>query len=266
MIGLLPQPPVDQPLDPTGQTVLTIATSVVALGFVLFTVRLCRQRRTWAPALLMASGVLCLVLEPVYDDQFHIWFHDRGQMWGTYSAYGMTQPVWVPITYAWCYGGLALLVWRRLVTGMTRSGLLRMTGMLLAIFTVFELVGINLGVYTYFGDHPFRLFGLPIWVEIPNTVLTVVAAVAFARLEPVLRGFGRAALLAVVPAAFAMLSFGAAFPTLVVISEAGRPTALVYAATMISLALSVAMLHLAVQAVPTSAPTPDRALDTVEVS
>ncbi|HTK65807.1 MAG TPA: hypothetical protein VL595_25720 [Pseudonocardia sp.] len=261
-----PIPPVDQPLDLTGQTVLTAATSVVALGFALFTLRLCLRRRTWAPALLLASGVLCLVLEPVYDDQFHIWFHDRGQMWGTYSAYGMTQPVWVPITYAWCYGGLALLVWRRLMDGMTRAGLLRMTGMLWAIFTVFELVGINLGVYTYFGDHPLRLFGLPIWVEIPNTVLTVVAAVAFARLEPLLHGIGRASLLAVVPAAFAMLSFGAAFPTLVVISEVGRPTALVYGATIVSLALAVAMLHLAVQAVPADAPAPEPVLDTVEVT
>jgi len=249
-----PSPPVDQPLDLTGQTVLTVATSVVALGFVLFAARLCLRRRSPAPAVLLASGMLCLVLEPVYDDQFHIWFHDRGQMWGTYSAYGMTQPVWVPITYAWCYGGLALLVWRRLVDGMTRTGLLRMTGMLWAIFTAFELVGINLGVYTYFGDHPLRVYGLPVWVEIPNTVVTVVAAVAFARLEPVLHGIGRASLLAVVPAAFAMVSFGAAFPTLVAISEVGRPPELVYSATVLSLALSVAMLHLAVQAVPAELP------------
>ena len=63
-----------------------------------------------------------------------------------------------------------------------------------------------------------------------------------------------------------MLSFGAAFPTLVVISEAGRPTALVYAATVVSLALSAAILHLALQAVPATAPNPDRALDKVEVS
>jgi hypothetical protein len=246
--------------------VLTAATSVVALGFVLFALRMCRRRRTWAPALLMASGVLCLVLEPVYDDQFHIWFYDRGEMWGTYSAYGMTQPVWVPITYAWCYGGLALLVWRRVVDGITRAGLLRMTGMLWAIFTVFEMIGINLGVYTYFGEHPFRMFGLPIWVEIPNTVVTVVAGVAFARLEPVLRGVGRASLLAVVPAAFAMLSFGAAFPTLVTISEVGRPTTLVYAATVVSLALALAMLHLAVQAVPASIQATRPALDRAEVA
>jgi hypothetical protein len=261
---MIPLPPVEHPLDTTGQTLLTIATSVVALGFVLLTVRLCRRRHMWAPAWLMASGVLCLVLEPVYDDQFHIWFYDRGEMWGTYSAYGMTQPVWVPITYAWCYGGLALLVWRRVVDGCTRAALLRMTGMLWAIFTVFELVGINLGVYTYFGEHPFRVFGLPIWVEIPNTVLTVVAAVAFARLEPVLRGAGRASLLAVVPAAFAMLSFGAAFPTLVVISEVDRSTPLVYGATVLSLALAVAMLHLAVQAVPVVATATQGALDKAE--
>jgi hypothetical protein len=257
---VIPQPPVGQPLSLTGQTVLTIATSLAALGFVLFTARLCLRRRTWAPAMLLASGMLCLVLEPVYDDQFHIWFHDGGRMWGTYSAYGMTQPVWVPITYAWCYGGLALLVWRRLVDGMTRTGLLWMTGVLWTIFTVFELVGINLGVYTYFGDHPFRVLGLPVWVEVPNTVLTVVAAVAFARLEPLLRGPERASLLAVVPAAFAMLSFGAAFPTLVVISEVGRSTVTVYAATAASIALAAAILHLAVQAVPAMAPTPQRTL------
>jgi hypothetical protein len=263
---MIPLPPSDHPLDTTGQTVLTAATAVVALGFALFALRMCRRHRSWAPALLMASGVLCLVLEPVYDDQFHIWFYDRAEMWGTYSAYGMTQPVWVPITYAWCYGGLALLVWRRVVDGCTRVQLLRMTGMLWAIFTVFELVGINLGVYTYFGEHPFRVLDLPIWVEIPNTVLTVVAAVAFARLEPALHGAGRAALLAVVPAAFAMVSFGAAFPTLVVISEVGRPAVVVYGATVLSLALAVAMLHLAVQAVPVATTAAQGSLETAEAA
>lgn len=44
-----------------------------------------------------------------------------------------------------------------------------------------------------------------------------------------------------------------------------QPLLLVYGATVLSLALSVAMLHLAVQAVPATVPAPERALDRAEV-
>jgi hypothetical protein len=249
----IPSPPVDLPLNGTGQWVLTLVTTGAAVVFVLLTVRECRRRGSAAPGLLLGSGALCLFLEPVYDDQFHIWFHDQGHMWRTYTAYGMPQPVCVPITYAWCYGGLALLVWRRLADGGGRAEVLRTAGGLLAVFTGFELIGINLGVYTYYGAHPLRLLGLPLWVEVPNTVVTVVAGVAFARLEPLIGGLGRLSLLAVVPSAFAMVSFGATFPTLVTISRADPPPALVYLATAASFALAAAMLHLALQAVPARA-------------
>jgi hypothetical protein len=230
--------------------VLTLVTTTVAVAFVFLGVRECRRRRSTAPAWLLGSGAVCLFLEPVYDDQFHIWFHDQGHMWRTYTAYGMPQPVWVPITYAWCYGGLAMLVWRRLADGGGRREVLRMAGGLLAVFTAFELIGINLGVYTYYGAQPLRLMGLPLWVEVPNTVLTVVAAVAFARLEPMVHGLGRLCLLAVVPGAFAAVSFGAAFPTLVTISRTDPSPAVVYLSTAASFALAAAMLHLALQTVP----------------
>jgi hypothetical protein len=243
-------PPVDLPLNTTGQTVLTVLTSLVAVGNLAFTAMLCRRYRTSMPALITLSGFACFLLEPVYDDQYHIWFHDGGQRWGLYQAYGMDQPVWVPITYLWCYGGLALLVWRRVRAGATAAQVRRFTLVLGAVFTTFELVGINLGVYTYYGPQAFQVFGLPIWIEVANTVLSVVAGVAFARLEPLVSGPGRISLVAVVPAAFAMLSFGSSFPALVTMSRPDPPVPLLWGAAAASVALALAILHLSLFAVP----------------
>lgn len=263
---MIPAPPVDLPLNTTGQTVLTVLTSVVAIGFLGFTAAQCRRLRSGMPALITASGFVCFLLEPIYDDQFHIWFHDRGARWGLYQAYGMDQPVWVPITYLWCYGGLALLVWRRSRAGATREQVLRLAGTLLAVFLAFELIGINLGVYTYYGPQAFRVLGLPIWIEVPNTVLCVVAGVAFARLEPLTSGIGRLSSIAVVPAAFAMLSFGASFPALLTMSRTDASTPLVYVAAVVSVALALAVLHLALLAVPARPAAAERDLAAASTS
>jgi hypothetical protein len=125
---MIPAPPVDLPLNAGGQTVLTVLTSVVAVGNLAFTAMLCRRYRTSTPALITLSG--------------------------------------------------------------------------------------------------------------------------FARLEPLVSGPGRISLVAVVPAAFAMLSFGSSFPALVTMSRPDPPAPLLWGAAVASVALALAILHLSLFAVP----------------
>ena len=242
-------PPVGHELNVAGQVGMTIGTSIVAIGFYVFAVRLARRERSIWPIAVMLSSALRMLLEPIYDANFHVWFYDVGRIWGLYSSYGMTQPIWVPITYLWVYGGLALLICRHLIAGGSRRDMGRLTLVLFSVFTAFELIGINLGTYEYYGPHPFRVMGFPVWLSVMNTTVSVVAGVAVFRLLPVLRGAETWALLVVVPASFAMMEF-TAFPALVVINADGPPMWLVYASSVVAMAVCYLTQRLVLKAVP----------------
>lgn len=246
----VPVPPVDQALDTTGQAVLTVVTALAAVVALTLIVRMAHRERTVWPIVTAFSGILCLGLEPLYDRLFNIWFYDAGDVWKAYTTYGMAQPVWVPITYLWCYGSLAVYAARRVDRGLTRRDALRLTGIFLAVYTAFEFVGINLGVYGYFGPHPFRVLDFPVWLSVANASIGLIAGIAIARLRPRLDGRQIWALLPVVPAVFAMVSFGGAFPALVAMNMPDAPAALVWAAAVASMALECSMLHLAALLLP----------------
>jgi hypothetical protein len=244
-----PSPPVEHVLNTGGQLTMTIGTSIVAVGFYVFAVRMARRERSPWPVIVMLGSALCMLLEPVYDANFHVWFYDRGEIWGLYSAYGMTQPIWVPITYLWVYGGLALLVCRHLIRGGSRRDMGRLIVVVFTVFSLFELIGINLDTYEYYGPHPFRVMGFPLWLSVMNTTVSITAGVAVYRLLPVVRGAERWLLLVVVPASFAMMEF-LAFPALVVINTDDPPMWLVYAAVLLAVAISCAAQRLVLKAVP----------------
>jgi hypothetical protein len=252
-VQTMPVPPVNHPLDTGGQLFLTVATTLAGVVALTLIARMVRRERTVWPVVVVASGILCLFLEPVYDQLFNIWFYDNGEVWEFYTAWGMAQPIWVPLTYLWCYGSLAIDTARRVDRGLTRGGAVKLAGVFLLIYVTFEVIGINLGVYTYFGPHPFRVANFPIWVSISNAVIGVVAGIAVARLRPLLPGRSVWALLPVVPAVFAMVSFGGSFPALVAMNMPDPPTALVWAAAVLSMALAAATLYLASLLLPSGA-------------
>lgn len=252
-------PPVGHPLDTGSQAAFTIATAVVAVVALAVFAGTARRRSSVWPLAVLASGVLCLLLEPVYDNSFHVWFYG-GQggagLWKAYTAYGMAQPLWVPITYVWCYGGLALWAATRVDRGLTRRGAAKLALVFAGIYLTFELVGINLDVYTYFGRHPFRVLGFPVWVTVSNATIGVIAGILVARLRPMLPGPRVWALVPVIPAVFAMISFGGSFPALVALNMPNPPTALVWLAAIVSMALSGALLSLACLLLPSSLGAP----------
>jgi hypothetical protein len=250
----VPVPPVDQTLGTTGQAVLTVVTAVVAVVALSLIVRMARRERTVWPIVIGVGGILCLGLEPIYDNLFNIWFYDAGDIWKAYTSYGMVQPVWVPITYVWCYGSLAIYAARRVDRGLTRAGAWRLAGVFMVVYTIFEFVGINLGVYEYYGPHPFRVFNFPVWVSVSNGSIGMIAGILIARLRPLLAGRQIWALVPVVPAVFAMVSFGGSFPALVAMNAPDAPTAVIWLAAIASMALEFSMLHLASLLLPAAAP------------
>jgi hypothetical protein len=246
-----PLPPIHQAVDTGGQWIMAVGTCLVLVAAVILTVRLARRLGSVWPIVILASAGLASLCEPLYDNAFNLWFYDGPKTWALYRAFGGNpQPFWVPVTYVWVYGAQALWVWNRLSRGASRQDITKLIVTLWAVFTGFELVGINLGTYTYYGQHPFRLADFPVWLSLANVAIVVLVGIAVWKLQPLLSGLRQASLLVVVPAMFCLVSFGTSFPTLVVISHTNSSPALMWAAGAFSMLLGVMIISLATLAVP----------------
>lgn len=115
--------------------------------------------------------------------------------------------------YVMVFGLPALLLYRRLMAGAPVA--LAYTFALILSFTtaVFEIIAINIDLYTYYGDAPVRLFGYPLWIGFMEggqiASYAVLAAVLRRRATRPVHGL---ALFVLFPANFAWDTLGAGFP------------------------------------------------------
>lgn len=251
----MPIPPVDVPVNPTGQLIMTIAVlcglaAVLVVGF-----RMSRRRDSWAPMIMLAGSLLAGFIEPLYSTSFHLWYYRVGQ-WTMYSTMGMSQPVWSWLSYSPFYGGLTLLVWGRIDKGAVRRDIARLGAMLVAIGIATEIVCVTLGTYEYYGPHPFRVANFPLWIAVANAVVAMVSGILAARLLPLLSGPQVWAYLALVPATMTMIQFGTGFLALDAINSPNPPTWLLYVTATLSMALAGAVAMATLRLVPARSASP----------
>jgi len=254
-----PYPPVTQPVNATGQLIMAVGTTVVMVLASGWTLRLAARRRAVWPLVILISAGFCSLMEAIYDNAFNLWFYTGPEVFAGYTGFGIHVPWWVPVTYVWVYGAQAVWLAERIDAGATRQDVLRYSGLLWCVFTGFEIVGTNVGTYGYFGAHPYRVAGFPIWVSVANTGIVVVAAVAITWLRPLLPGVRAWALVVLMPAAFALATFAPSFPTLVLISHPDPDPLLMWVAASMSMLLGALVCYLACLPLPTRRPaTADR--------
>jgi hypothetical protein len=259
----MPTPPVDTPVNATGQLVMTILTVCALVGVLVAGVRMARGRGSAAPLVLLGGSLLAGFIETLYCLAFHLWYYVPGQ-WAIYTTMDRSLPIWAWLSYCPFYGGLALWTWNQVDKGATRRQLFQLFGVLVLIGILTEIVCIGVGTYEYYGPHPFRVLNFPIWIAVANASIGIVAGVLAARLHPLLRGRQALALVALVPAVMTMVQFGTGFLALDVINAENPPTWLMYLAATASMALAVTVAWLALRLVPATRPTEaqtgDRAL------
>jgi hypothetical protein len=255
----MPIPPVNTPVNPTGQWIMTLAVIVALLFVAVAAVRMSRRLQTPAPAILLAGSLLAGFIEPMYCLTMHLWYYRVGQ-WGMYSAMDVTQPVWSWLSYGAFYGGLALLVWWKVEHGATRTSIARLGGVLLLVGIATELLCINLGTYEYYGQHPFRIGSFPVWIAVANAVVGIVAGVVAARLRPLLPGAQAWAYLALIPVSMTAIQFGTGFLALDVINTPDPPIWLLYLSAIASMALAATVAFVALKLVPKHQPAAPRSV------
>jgi len=239
-----PTPPYDLPLNTTMQTVATIALWGGTVLLLAYAVRIARSERSPFPVLIVLAVAVGSLIEPIYDITYHLHWLDAGEQWTLFTSFGLPQPVWVMPAYVMVFGLPAVLLYRSL---SERASMARIFGIGLlttATTAIFEITAINLDLYVYYGESPWRVFDYPLFIAFMEGAQITGFAVLCAVIRLRATGLGHhLAVFALFPANFAFDVIGAGFPTLIVQNSSTDPNdLLLFAAAFVSVALAATAL------------------------
>ncbi|WP_199223921.1 hypothetical protein [Paraconexibacter algicola] len=202
-------PALDSAVDETGQLISVVLTFALAAVAAVYVARVVRQERAPWPLVLLAAGTLTCLLEPLFDHLYGLWFPTQGQ-WTLFTAYGVSEPVWLVPAYFAIYGGGAVVVMRSLRATPTRAQIWKLYWAFVGVAMVAEIGYVQLmGVYEYQDDQPWKVLGYPLFLGFVNSMSALIAGILAWRLVPLLRTPGQQlGLVVLTPLAFATEAFG----------------------------------------------------------
>lgn len=249
--------PIDHPLNLTMQAVMVYASYAIWAVMLLVALRMGIKQRTPFFVLIILAAAFGGLFEPLYDEGFMLWFYTPG-MWSSFTSFGIPQPLWVYSGYVCLYGATAVFICDRIGRGlMTRQGLYFWAGVEMLCSCTFEMLGINFGTYEYWGPHVFRIFEYPLVIGVLETAQVICFSVAAAELRR--RSAGVAplfALFALFPCTFYFANFGAGAPTIIAIHMENPSSALVMAATTLSIVFALLLIAGAARLLPAAGVLP----------
>lgn len=200
---------IDAPVNELGQLIATSLTFGLAAVVLVWVVTICMRERVVWPLLVLVSGTLACLMEPLFDHLYGLWFFEQGQ-WNLYTTFGSAQPVWLPPAYLAFYGGASVFIVRALQAAPTMRTVWRMYWSIVAMAVIAEMAYVSvLGVYAYQDSQPFVVFGYPIFLGFTNAMSALVSGIVIYRLLPMLNGVtSQLSLIPLIPGAFAMGLFG----------------------------------------------------------
>jgi len=243
----IPLPPFDMTMPRTPQTIFLAANFLVALIALALAERYRRKSGSPYGYLFLLGGALAVFNEPVVDILGLCWFPSIGTL-GLLKAWGVTIPLYLLPVYCWYVGGQAFYAFTRFEARITVRGVFKLYGTFALINVLLEVPGLNIGVYTYYGNQPFELFGFPLWWTIGNALMPIVMAAAVFLLRPYLTGWRRLVVIPLGPVA-AGLTNGAIFLPIFLGLNSGMPVWINGLAVCVSLVLAFIVAVLVSQTV-----------------
>lgn len=192
-----------------------VALVVVALAWSLW---VGFTRRHWLPAILLVSGALCALCEPMLDVLGHLRWANNLPLYAFHN-FGIGIPLLVPFSYAVFMGMEPYLIYRVLKKGVTVRQLFALYLLAGLSDAVLETPGLNLHIYQYYGTQPYTLLHFPYWWAFANgaSFMTIGFFVWF--LEPRLTGRKRLWLFLVAPVGMMVAYFGVGWPHLLALNS-----------------------------------------------
>jgi hypothetical protein len=259
VIATAPPAVVDHHLNLVGQNVLTAASWGLTAVLLGATVVLGRRERTPFYFLVVLASMVAALAEPLYDEAFSLYFYSSHGMQTFYTAFDVPQPVWTHSGYAILYALPAVVLAYKIHAGrLSPIALYAWAGVEFTMSCVFEMTGINIGTYTYWGPHALRVFHYPLAIGALEAAQTICFALAVSYLRTrVTSRWQLLGLFVVFPVTFFGANFGAGSALIIVIHTANANRGVVYAATVVSIVFAAVLIRFAASLIPAGErPTP----------
>ena len=248
-------PPIDHPLNLTTQAILTDLSWALTAVLLVIAIRMGVRQRTPFYAVLVLAALVGAFAEPLYDVAMMLYFYSTPGMWTHFTAFDIPQPIWTHSGYVVLYAAPAVYITRQIARAMMpRRTLFVWAGITLIESAAFEIIGINGGLYSYWGPHVFRIFQYPLVIGVLEAAQVIVFAVAASQLRACCTAQWQVlGLFVLFPCTFFMANFGAGWPTIIAVHLEHTSTPVIAAATVVSIGLAVMLVRMSASFLPQGA-------------
>lgn len=169
--------------------VFTVGSLLIVVGLLIWWLVAKEYRHGPAlPVIFLGTAISALVVEPIFDNTLLYWYPPDNDL-GVYAAYGRTVPWFVPIGYAWFFGGNAYVLWRLFQRGLTRIQILGLFGIVVMIDALATSTATWLNISGFYGPQPFLWGGVNVWFSFADATGVIVGATVLYVLAPRLHGW-----------------------------------------------------------------------------
>jgi hypothetical protein len=244
--------PIDHELNLTTQAILTYGSWALTAAILVIAIWMGMRERTPFYALLVLAALVGAFAEPLYDVGMMLYFYSTEGMFTHFTAFDIPQPIWTHSGYVVLYAAPAIYITHQIARGtMTRNKLFVWAGITLLESAAFEIIGINGGLYSYWGPHVFRIFQYPLVIGVLEAAQVICFAVAASQLRSRANGqWQLLGLFVLFPCTFFMVNFGAGWPTIIALHLEHTSTPVIATATVVSIGFAVVLVWAAASLLP----------------
>lgn len=179
--------PVDMVMPALAQTWMIYLNWIPVAIILFFALRHWQRSGSPIGVLFMLGGALTTLNEPVVDVLGKVWFPAIGSR-ALITAWGVSIPTYMLLVYAWYVGGQAFLAYRLYEKGISVKGVFRLYAALAVVNIALEMPGLQVPMYSYYGNQPLVVFKFPLWWTFTNALMPMLLAGVAFRFAPLLQG------------------------------------------------------------------------------
>lgn len=205
------QPPLEMVMPATAQTAWEIIAGLIVLWTIYYFVKESRRIGSLFPLLFWLGTFMLAFAEPIIDIGMGCFYPHVGQN-TAFELYGREMPLFLFLCYL---GGIAPVMYAfgmKIAEGASSSYIWK-AFIIMGIGTgIYELITINLGLWTYYSIHSFRIFNYPPVIGFMNGASFLLTSLAVAKFYPLLKGKRQFMAIFILPVVFMGAEFATGWP------------------------------------------------------
>jgi hypothetical protein len=174
----MPTPPIDMLMPVQANFWFTVIAYSVFAVVIIVMLRRSIKDSSILPLCFLAGGTLSFLTEPFFDVVVCAWYPSLNTT-SFYSAFGVSIPLWLIPAWGIYMGAQTFYVYEAFKKGISFGRLIVLFPIFWLTNVSFEIPGLLLGIYTYYGPQPLKIFGFPAWMGMSNAIMPIIIATVF---------------------------------------------------------------------------------------